>query len=227
MTSADPARIAQASLELSVVSQQTGRHEATLALAEEAAAIYRSLADRRGEAEALDQIGLASQRAARSREALAYFHEAKILYGDAADQHGVADTLSHSGIACWQLGRYPETPWVSCVTRFRSTATSATGAARRRPSTIWGGCSCSAVTIGTRSENYQESLRIFTDIGAAQSQAILYHNIGSVYHYKGSYEKGLTSCRRALTIYRDIGDLPDEADVLNDIGAIYQSAALL
>ena len=74
---ADPARIAQASLELSVVSQQTGRHEATLALAEDAAAIYRSLADRRGQAEALDQIGLANQRAARSREALAYFHEAR------------------------------------------------------------------------------------------------------------------------------------------------------
>ena len=90
---ADPARIAQAALDLSAVSQQTGQHEAALPLAEEAAAIYRSLADPRGEAEALDQMGLAHQRAARSREALAYFHEAQILYRDAADQRGVADTL--------------------------------------------------------------------------------------------------------------------------------------
>ena len=46
----DPARIAQASLALSAVRQQTGQHEAARPLAEEAAAIYRSLADpeRRG-----------------------------------------------------------------------------------------------------------------------------------------------------------------------------------
>src|SRR5580693_2791498 len=75
----DPARIARASLELSEVSQQTGRYEAALPLAEDAAAIYRSLADRRGEADALDQAGLAHQRAGRSREALGYFHEARFL----------------------------------------------------------------------------------------------------------------------------------------------------
>src|SRR5262249_21317267 len=44
----DPVRIAHASLELSIVSQQTGRRAAALELAEEAAAIYRSLGDERG-----------------------------------------------------------------------------------------------------------------------------------------------------------------------------------
>ena len=105
---ADPARTARAALELSEVSQQTGRYEVALPLAEDAAEIYRSLADRRGEADALDQIGMAHQRAGRSREALAYFQEARILYLYIADQHGVATTLSHSGIASWQLGRYPD-----------------------------------------------------------------------------------------------------------------------
>ena len=47
---ADPGRIAQAALELCEVSQETGRHEETLPLAEDAASIYRSQADRRGEA---------------------------------------------------------------------------------------------------------------------------------------------------------------------------------
>ena len=104
----DPARVARASLELSEVSQQTGRHDAALPLAEQAAEIYRSLADRRGEAEALDQIGLAHQRAGRSRDSLAYFAEARAMYADTADSHGVADTLTHAGIASWQLGRYPD-----------------------------------------------------------------------------------------------------------------------
>src|SRR5262249_58398183 len=43
---ADPGRIAQASLELCEVSQETGRHEETLPLAEDAASIYRSQGDR-------------------------------------------------------------------------------------------------------------------------------------------------------------------------------------
>ncbi len=219
---ADPARIAQASLELSVVSRQTGRHEATLPLAEDAAAIYRSLADQRGEAGALDQIGIAHQRAARSREALAYFHEARILYRDAADQHGVANTLSHSGIACWHLGRYPD-----AMGDLRDALSLYQEAGDRRGEAktlsnlgrmlLYCGYHRDAL------EFYQQSLEIFSEIGGAQNQAILYHNIGSVHHYKGSYEDGLANCRRALAIYRDIGDLPDEADVLNDIGAIYQS----
>ena len=39
-------------------------------------------------------------------------------------------------------------------------------------------------------EGYQKSLEIFSQIGGAQNEAILYHNIGGVYHYKGSYEEG-------------------------------------
>jgi tetratricopeptide (TPR) repeat protein/DNA-binding SARP family transcriptional activator len=220
----DPARIAQASLELSAVSQQIGRHEASLPLAEEAVAIYRSLANQRGEAQALDQIGMAHQRTARSREALAYFHEARILYRDAADQHGVAGTLSHSGIACWHLGRYPE-----ALAHLREALSLYREVGDRRGEAktlnnlgrihIYCGYHRDAL------EAYQKSLQIFSEIGGTQSEAILYQSIGSVHHYKGSYEEGLTACRRALAIYRDIGDLPDEADVLNDIGAIYQSAA--
>ena len=220
---ADPARLAQASLELSVVSQQTGRHEATLPLAEDAAAIYRSLADRRGEADALDQMGMAHQRTARSREALAYFYEARILYEDAADQRGVANTLNHSGIACWHLGRYPDAMGHlrDALSLYRDVGDSR-GEAKTLNNLgkmqLYSGYHRDAL------EAYQKAVEIFSEIGGAQNEAILYHNIGGVHHYKGSYEEGLAACRRALAIYRDIGDLPDEADVLNDIGAIYQSA---
>jgi len=221
---ADPARIAHASVQLSAVSQQTGRHEASLSLAEDAAAIYRSLADGRGEAEALDQIGMAHQRAARSREALAYFNEARILYRDAVDQHGVANTLSHSGIACWHLGRYPEAMahLQDALSLYRDVRD------RRGEAKTLNNLGRIQLYCGYHRDaldGYQKSLQIFGEIGGAQNEAILYHNIGGVYHYKGSYEEGLAACRRALAIYREIGDLLDEADVLNDIGAIYQSAA--
>ena len=221
---ADSAMIAQASLALSEVRQQTGRHDAALPLAEEAAAIYRLLADRRGEAESLDQIGLAHQRTARSREALAYFHEARILYRAAADQRGVADTLSHSGIACWHLGRYPEANAYlrGALSLYRDVGD------RRGEAKALNNLGRVHLYNGYHREAldaYEKSLQIFREIGGTQNEAILYQNIGSVHHYKGSYEEGLAACRRALAIYRDIGDLPDEADALNDIGAIYQSAA--
>ncbi len=219
----DPARVARASLELSEVRQQIGQADAALPLAEEAAEIYRSLGDRRGEAEALDKIGLAHQRAGRSRDSLAYFAEARSMYGDTADSHGVADTLSHSGIASWQLGRYPD-----AMGNLRDALLLYQAAGDRR------GEAKTLNNLGRMQLNfgyhrdaldgYQKALEIFREIGVAQSEAILYHNIGALYYYKGSYDEGLAAYRRALAIYREIGDLPNEADVLNDIGAIYQSA---
>jgi tetratricopeptide (TPR) repeat protein len=221
---ADPARIAQASLALSAVRQQSGRYEAARQPAEEAAAIYRSLADPRGEAQALDQLGLVHQRTARSREALAYFREARLLYLDAGDQRGVADALSHSGIACWHLGRYPEaTDHLSEALSLYRGAGDRRGEAKTLNNLgrihLYRGYHRDAL------DAYQRSLRIFREIGGAQHEAIVHHNIGNVHHYKGSFEEGLAACRQALAIYRSIGDLPDEADVLNDMGAIYQSAA--
>ncbi len=221
---ADPAGIAQASLALAVVRQQTGRHEVALPLAEEAAAICRLLGDRRGEAESLDQVGLAHQRTARSREALAYFHEAGILYRAAEDPRGVADTLSHSGIACWHLGRYPEAHahLQEALALYRDVGD------RRGEAKALNNLGRIHLSNGHHREAlsaYEASLRIFREIGGAQSQAIVYQNIGGVHHCRGGYSDALAACRRALTIYRDIADLPYEAEVLNDIGAIYQSAA--
>jgi DNA-binding SARP family transcriptional activator len=220
----DPARTARACMELSTVSQLAGRHEVTLPLAEEAAAIYRSLADWAGEADALDQIGIAHQRATRSREALAYFHEARLLYQEAADQRGLAATLSHSGIACWHLGRYPEAKahLQDALSVYRTI-----GDRRGEAKTLnnLGRIHLHCGYHRDSLEAFQESLRIFIETGGAQTQAVLYHNIGIVHHHKGEFEEGLAACRRALAIYRDIGDLPDEADVLNDMGTIYQSAS--
>jgi len=220
---ADPGRIAQAALELCEVSQETGRHEETLPLAEDAASIYRAQADRRGEAHALDQIGMAHARVTRYREALAHFHEARIMYRAAGDQHGVADTLSHAGIACWHLGRYKD------ATDHLGEALSLYRAAgdRRGEAKTLNNLGRMQLLSGYHRDalkSYQHSLKIFAEIGGAQNEAILYHNIGGVYDYKGSYEQALAAYHRALVIYREIGDMPNQADVLNDIGAIYRKA---
>jgi tetratricopeptide (TPR) repeat protein len=221
---ADPGRIARALLDLSAVYQQVGRHDDSRPFAEEAAGIYRSLTDWRGEAEAVDRIGMAHQRLARSREALAYFHEAQMLYEEAGDRLGVAGALGHAGIACWHLGRGTEATehLQKAVEQYREVGD------RRGEAKALNNLGRIQLYRGYHRDAlkaYELSLQIFTEIGGKQNQAILHHNIGSVYHYKGSYSEGLDHCRQALAIYREIGDRPDEADVLNDIGAIYQSAA--
>ncbi|HTT54967.1 MAG TPA: tetratricopeptide repeat protein [Streptosporangiaceae bacterium] len=219
----DPARVARAALEFSEVSLQTGRHEAALPLAEEAAELYRSLGDRGGEADALDQVGMAYQRAGRSRDSLAYFREARELYGGAADSHGVANTLSHAGIASWQLGRYPD-----AMGNFRDALLlyEAVGDRRGQAKTLnnLGHVQLSFGYHRDALDGFQQSLDIFKEIGGAQNEAILYVNIGAIYHYKGAYQDGLTAYRHALAIFREIGALPNEAAVLNDIGGLYQSA---
>jgi DNA-binding SARP family transcriptional activator/tetratricopeptide (TPR) repeat protein len=220
---ADPGRIAQAALELSEVSQETGRHEAMLPLAEDAAAIYRSQGDRRGEAHALDQMGMAHARVTRYREALAYFHEARHLYRAAEDRHGEATTLAHAGIVCWHLGRYPDAlddlREAQSVYREvgdrRGEAKTLNNIGRMR---LLSGYHRDAL------DAYQSSLKIFTEIGGRQNEAILYLNIGGVYDYKGSYEEALAAYRRALGIFREIGDLPNQAYVLNDTGTVYRKA---
>jgi tetratricopeptide (TPR) repeat protein len=219
----DPPRIARASLALSAARQRSGQHEAALPLAEDAAAIYRSLDDRRGEAGSLDQIGLAYQCTARSREALAYFQEAQILYHAMADQRGEADTRSHAGIACWHLGRYREAlAHISSALALYREVGDPRGEAKALNNLgrihLYNGYHREAL------DAYEESMQIFRKIGGAQNEAILHQNIGNVHHYKGSYTEALTAYQRALAIYCDIGDLPDQASVLNDIGVIYQGA---
>src|SRR5262249_58879043 len=172
---ADPGRIAQAALELCEVSQETGRHEETLPLAEDAASIYRSQADRRGEAHALDQIGMAHARVTRYREALAYFHEARILYRATGDQHGVADTLSHAGIACWHLGRYQDATdhLGEALSLYREAGD------RRGEAKTLNNLGRMRLLSGYHRdalEDYQSSPKIFAEIGGAPKQATPYHN---------------------------------------------------
>jgi tetratricopeptide (TPR) repeat protein len=209
---ADPARIAQASLALSAVRQQSGRYEAARQPAEEAAAIYRSLADPRGEAQPRP-LGLVIS-ARRSREALP-FPRGAAAYLDAGDQRGVP-TLSHSGIAAGISNTPGHGPSERGALQPIAEAKTLNNLGRIH---LYRGYHRDAL------DAYQRSLRIFREIGGAQHEAIVHHNIGNVHHYKGSFEEGLAACRQALAIYRSIGDLPDEADVLNDMGAIYQSAA--
>jgi DNA-binding SARP family transcriptional activator/tetratricopeptide (TPR) repeat protein len=219
----DPVRTAHALLALSAVRQQIGRHDAAIPLAEEAAAICRSLGDLPGEGESLVRIGLGHQRTARPSEALAYYREAQVLYEAAADPRGVASTLMYAGIACWHLGRRPE---AGSSLRDALALYRAVGDRRGEGKALYnlGKVHLQGGRHQEALDAYRQALQIFRDIGGPQNEAIVCQGIGSVHRAEGSHEEALSAYRRALAIYRDIGDLPDEADALNDIGSLYQSA---
>ena len=221
----DPRWIAQALLECSRASQNTGRYETALRHADEAAVIYRSLGDRQGEAQVLDRLGTIHDYSARFPDAMAFYQEARGAYEDAGDNRGVADTLAHEAKICWNLGRHAEaiSQLDEALARYRQAGD------RRGEAKSLNNMGVMQRYLGRHRDalkKYQESLAIFEEIGGRQSQALLTHNLGIVCQYKGEYEDALTNYRRALTTYQDTSDLRNQAGVLNDIGSAYQEMEL-
>jgi DNA-binding SARP family transcriptional activator len=221
---ADPARVARAALALSTMRYLAGQAEASISLAEEAAAIYRARGDRPGEARALDQVGVAHFRTGRWREAVACFSEARVRYQSAEDLQGVAETLGHAGVCGWQLGRHAEAAaqMQEALALYR-----AVGDRRGEMKVLinLGRVHFFSGLYRDALDAYSEALQGAREIGSALDEAILYQNIGSVHRDTGDHGEALAAYRKALAMYREIGDLPDQAEALNDIGAIYESAA--
>lgn len=217
----DPLSTAQALLELSRASQNTGRYETAIRHADEAAGIYRSLADRQGEGRALDRIGTIHNHSARFLEAMAFHQEARSAYLDAGDNRGIADTLAHEATICWNLGRHAEavSQLDEALARYRQAGD------QRGEARALNNMGVMQHQLGLHRDalrRYQESLAIFEMIGGRQNQAMLKHNMGSLCQYKGDHEEALRYYRQALATYRDTCDLRNQAGVLNDIGSTYQ-----
>ncbi len=181
---ADPARIAQAALELSVVSQQTGRHEATLPLAEDAAAIYRSLARpaRRGRGARPDRPGPPAGDPVPRGPGLLPRGQDHVPRGRGPARRGQhAEPCRDRLLASRALPGRDGSPARGAL------ALPDVGDRRGEAKTLnnLGKMQLYCGYHRDALECYQKSLEIFTEIGGAQNQAILYHNIGSVYRLQG------------------------------------------
>lgn len=214
----DTGGVARASLDLSLVAGQAGDLPAAFRHAEQAAAIFKSLADWTGLAETLDQLGTLHRFASRYREALAYHQEASELYRRADDRHGIATTLNNTALVCYHLGRYPE-----ALSRVNAALEQYRQAGDRRGEAVATG------NLGSMQRyrgyhrdamaSYARALEIFQEIGGEmQKQAQLRENIACIHLYKRDYDSALACFRDALAMFRRIGDLPGEGSTLNEIG---------
>lgn len=70
-------------------------------------------------------------------------------------------------------------------------------------------------------KNFEESLQLWRVIGDRYREGLLLHDLGSVYHSRGEYQKALGCFFQALPFFRAIGSLHMEADTLTSIGETY------
>jgi DNA-binding SARP family transcriptional activator/tetratricopeptide (TPR) repeat protein len=214
--------IARSAFDVSLIHMLTGRSEAALQHANEAATTFAALDDPRNRAAALDLIGTIHRNASRFRDALAYHQESLDICRAIGDESGAASALVHAGPVLWHLGRPEEE--MAYLTRaldiFREN-----GDPR--------GQALALNNMGTVQQiqgyhrdamrSYQASLDIFREIGGRLNLAIADHNIGRHYLYMWNYTAAIAICRKVLATYRRLGDPQHEAYALADIGSAYRS----
>lgn len=218
----DPLRAARAAFDLSLTSLRTGNHEAALQQARDASLVYKTLGDRQGQAAVLDRMGVIYRNSARFRDALAHHQEAMDIHRQIGDEHGLARDFGHAGIAYTSLNEYARAlDYFNQALSLYRQADDRRGEAR----TLMNICAVQGDQGYHRDalKNCNESLRAFGEIGGHRQQiALLLHNRGEIYRYKGEYDKALIEYREALAGYRDIGDLQHQSRALCDIGWAYQ-----
>jgi DNA-binding SARP family transcriptional activator len=220
----DQPGIARSSLDLSLIYLRTGRTDAALQHAVEAAGALGALGDHLGKAGALNRIGVINRNTARFRDALAYHQEALDIYRAAGDSRGIARTLVNAGSVLWYLGRLQE------GMRYLGQALDI-----YRESNDLNGQAAALNNMGAVQHLqgyhrdaircYQASRDIFCEIGGRRNLALADQNLARVQQYKGNYQSALIIYRRVLSTYRSLGDPQGEAHALADIGSVYQSTS--
>jgi adenylate cyclase len=71
--------------------------------------------------------------------------------------------------------------------------------------------------------NWNESLKVFTEIGDKLGEANILNNIGAVYYDRGDYVKALDNYLKSLELSENLGDTVRIATALMNIGAVYQN----
>jgi DNA-binding SARP family transcriptional activator len=218
----DLSGIARSAFDLSLIYLRTGRNEAALQHATEAAEAFGALGDNRGRAAALDRIGIIHRNTARFRYALAYHHEALDIYRAVGDSRGIARELVNAGSVLWYLGRLQEE--MSYLVRALDIY---------RENNDLRGQAAALNNMGTvqhhqgyhrdAMRSYEASRDICRQIGGRQNLALADHNMARLQQYKGKYGAAMSIYRTVIATYRALGDPQHQAYALADIASVHRS----
>lgn len=194
--------------------------EAGVAKELQALARFRSLGERRREADVLYCLGWAYRTLSENATALDYYRQAIRLFRQQGREREAGNTLDRIGLAHHALGRPEE-----AITFYRQALALNRKLGERRSEmnnlTQLGQVYSGLGEVETALSYYEQALAGFRSLGDPVREANTLSALGSLYQSLGEAEKALDGFQQALTIYQRQGRLRNAATTLMNIGSTY------
>ena len=187
---------------------------------QEAVVVYRSLGERKKQAEALSDIGVAYESLSEYRKASEVYNEALSLFRVVNERGREADTLNNLGSAYIYLGEYKKALDYLNQALPLKRATSERGA----EADILNNFGSAYSYLGEYQEGlsfYNQVLPIYRAAGNRQGEADTLNSISGIYDVLGDKQEALDYLKQALPLAQAIGDRGLEARTLTNVGRIY------
>jgi CHAT domain-containing protein/Tfp pilus assembly protein PilF len=190
---------------------------------DEALPLLRALADRKGEARALNDAGMLHWELGENRKALERNERALQLRRALGDARDEATSLYAVGLVYWKMGES-----LKALDYYNQALRLMRAAGDRR------GEAFTLTAVGTAFDNlgrlrdaqetYTEALALERAGGDRRRVANALSNIGVVYRKTGDLQRALDHYNEALSLFRAAGDSLGEAVTLNNMGVLYWQA---
>ena len=209
--------------EMSKIASARGDYEQSLKLAKEAASIYQSIGDVKGESHAVNIKGLAEVDHGDYAEAEKSFANALELSRTAGDVENEVQVLNNIGSAYYFEGKYFE-----AMQSYDSAQRALDGIKDTKWQVYWRQITeFNQATLFQRLGQYDRALEIYKRIETSTStmtssdRAHVEGNLGTIYRRLGDPWKALQAYQNAQSWYAKERDSDGEIGVLKNIGIVY------
>jgi CHAT domain-containing protein/tetratricopeptide (TPR) repeat protein len=182
-----------------------------------ALAAWRSLGDRRWEADCLDAIGVLEAEERELRPAADDYSRALALWRELGDPHREAATLNELGLTRSYIGnaaaaREALQGAVTLWQRLGEPFDEGLSQGNLCFLDLTGGALPAALAC------YEENRAFFRDLGDKRLEAQILNSLGGIHDLQGEPEAALNSYEQSLALRRSLGDRLEEARILNNLG---------
>ena len=209
----------QALLDQSDAASNAGKSTDTLRLANQALTKARALADKIGQAGALDSIGDIYYEAGQHTQALKFYNQALPLWRAGRVRQREATTLNSIGDAHYSLGQYSQS------LKFYNQAwplfkTLGDKAGQARALLYVGHSHYGSAQYPQALKFFNQSQPLFKALGDKAGLAGVLNEIAGTYYEMGNYAQSLKFYTSAQPIFKALGDKAGEAGALHSMGRV-------
>ncbi|MEP7171192.1 MAG: tetratricopeptide repeat protein, partial [Bacteroidota bacterium] len=199
---------------------QTGDYTRARQYADDALAISKKIAFKKGIANAYNIIGIIYQDQGNYPDALKNYFASLKMREEIGDKKGIAFSYNNIGTIYQEQGNYPD----ALKNYFASLKILEEIGNKNGIAATYGNIGQIYQKQGNYPDalkNYFAALKISEEIGDNYGIAFSYHNIGNIYGLQGNYPVALKNYFASLKIREEIGDKYGIAGSYNNIGIIY------